>query len=207
LLVFFILALGIFLVLIAPWPGLRTFHARAYRAGAELFFRPFRGEGGVWVVPIPEEEQHHHTDTRIVCARRDNPTNYQGLDHDAWFTAYLPAAKLIALVLATPIPWRRRWNALFWGLILVHVFIAVRLGIQVLHAFSQPFVWGAPNPVRLFEPGAFWMAVLSWVNQHFAESTTPVFMVPVFIWILVAIRREDLFRIVGPCPPEGRSIN
>ena len=68
----------------------------------------------------PEHQWPPNFDTAIILANR-NMLNPDGKGHrfmltvDAWQMGWAPTAFLVALTLATPIPWRRRWWALFWG--------------------------------------------------------------------------------------------
>jgi len=198
LLRFLLTAAALFVVMLLPWPGLRSFHGQAFRAGAELIFQHFGREGVVLFLPAsaadaPPPDRDKHKDTVIVCAKRGVPQPL-AVWSDSWLTAYLPTIKLIALVLATPIAWPRRWRALFWGLLVVHGLIAARLALILVYTYAQP------TPCRLFAPSALVMGVLTWLYHHLALSTMPLFMAPVLVWVLVTIRREDVTTIVGDEP-------
>ncbi len=208
---FLITATVIFVVLILPWPGLRSFYAAGYRSGVDLLFRDFGKGGLVAVLPghesgIPPPDGDRHKDTVMICLKQDVEVKEKVLAvfTDSWLTAYLPTAKLIALVLATPIAWHRRWSALFFGLILLYGFVAARVGLLLLYAYSTP------SPYRLYEPAAFWMGVLSWLRENLALSTSALFLGPVLIWVLVTLRLDDVRKFHGgtpPAPPNERLLS
>ena len=109
---------------------------------------------------------------------------------DVWRGGYLPTVEVVALILATPIPWRRRWKALLWGLLGAHVFVAARVGITLLFATSL-LRMGFFADVSPFWPKA--MAVTYDVCMSLAAS----WVVPIFIWILATFRRADLLEAMG----------
>ena len=114
------------------------------------------------------------------------------MPHSARLTGYLPTAEVIALILALPIPWSRRWKALFWGLVLVNGFVVLRLEITLLYWFS------GDRPFALYSPGPFWSEVLVGAREVVVVSPMLTFAVPVFIWILVTFRRGDLEQWMAP---------
>ncbi|MEK6677389.1 MAG: hypothetical protein AABZ47_17270 [Planctomycetota bacterium] len=187
--VFVVLVMGLYLALIAPWPGIGTVYLHAYRGVAGTVFQQFGSEGTLWFLP-PEQEMSH-IDTLIVCKKQGVAQRYTVSRQDAWTTAYLPTAKVIVLILATPISWRRRGIALFFGLCTIQLFIGFRLLTVLVHALSEP------SPVQLFEPGPATLGFLNGLHEHFCVSTAPVFLVPVLIWVLVTVRREDLQYLLG----------
>jgi hypothetical protein len=96
---------------------------------------------------------------------------------------WVPTAFLIALVLATPVPWRRRWAALGLGLMALHAYLL--LAVRV-------YIWNRSLPAPV--PGAA-VPVVKWIAAALEETMVtqlgPSFVVPAVIWILVAFRRED----------------
>jgi len=187
---FVITAMALFLLMIAPWPGVREWHGRGYRSAAGTLFYRFGDVGQVDFLEDPLQEgesrftSSRHVDTIIRHGKSTAPPNL--LSHDSWQTAYLPAAKVIALVLATPIGWIRRAWGLFSGLILIHAFIAVRLAVLLTYWSSQP-----GTTYQLFELGDAASTVTGWMYQLLCDSSAALFLAPVFIWLLVSFRRED----------------
>ena len=114
---------------------------------------------------------------------------------DSRLTGYLPTAAVLALVLAMSIPWSRKWKALVWGLVGVHLFIALRLATGVLYLLSQ----AKPTPFFEFTPLGN-KAVYN-IYEMAVQSPTISFIVPAFIWILVTFRRSDFEGLSTKSPP------
>lgn len=171
-----------------PWPGVRQGYAAFYRSAANGLFGSFGAEGVVRFRPAQSEQGRF--DSEIQVSKPGCP-NLGVLQHDSILTGYLPMAETIALVLATPILWRRRWKALLYGVLLVNGFVALSVCITLLHLFSIEQPWA------LFKPGEFWSKVLARVSECVTVAPTCTFLVPVLIWILVTFRREDFSRLAA----------
>ncbi len=96
----------------------------------------FRGAGGMmaiatgpWSVKYSRQLDGdvHHDTQMLLRNRRDSLKRDVSLSSRR--IAYMPTAFLIALTLATPVPWARKRIAMLWGLIGVHINIAARLAI------------------------------------------------------------------------------
>ena len=123
-------------------------------------------------------------DLELVIRKRGAPEVGRA-PHNPVLTGYLAMVEVIALILATPIPWLRRCKALAWGMLLVHAFIWLRIEITLLHWFS------GDSPLALYKPGPFWSKLLASVFELISVSPTSTFVVPIFIWILVSFRKSD----------------
>ncbi len=184
----------VYAVLIAPWPGVRKAYARGHRAVASVAFYRFGPAGRVNFEPLPNSTKLMDTRIQIINIRNGKSNES---DHRAAYYGYLPSAELIALVLATPIPWLRRCKALLLTLVLLHALMACRMTILLLFGFSGDQPWCQ------FHPGPFWAAVLAGANSMLVESTSFNFVAPVLIWIPVTLRRMDLQRWLGKSTPEN----
>jgi hypothetical protein len=185
---FFLRLLPLYALLAAPWPWVQDAYAAAFRAAGNFAFGNFGSDGEVQFRPY--EGGDPKRDTEILFRR---PGHRMGgvLRNSSRLTGYLPTVEVVALVLATPIPWARRWRALLWGLVLVNAFVALRLEISLL------YTWSGDNAWRLYDPSPFWRAVLGHAFHVTARSLTFAYVMPVFIWILVTFRRGDLERVTG----------
>lgn len=166
---------------VAPWPGFRDAYAGLFRAGAEAVFGSF-GRGRIMFEPAPESLRMW--DTRVCFWIVGVPTGHR-ITYNAWIAGWIPVATLVALVLATRIPWSRRWKALVWGLVWVHVFVLLRVFVLVLFGFS------GPPGVPLLSVGPFGHKVLDIALEVVSVSPVTSSLVPVLIWPLVTFRRED----------------
>jgi len=94
---------------------------------------------------------------------------------------FAPTAVLISLVIATPINLKKRWWLLFWGLIVVHIAIVLRLTVLLLDAgFADP-----AKKYALFHPGAFMADVINRARIIGADDPTFAYVLAVFVWVFV----------------------
>lgn len=184
----FLLAFGL---LMAPWPRLGRAYTRFYCTGAAFLFGSFGPTGTVAFEPLHDTEYDLHV-TLYHRAHMDPDGDVIAIQtrHSSRHAGYMYAAFLAALILATPIPVRRKVWALLFGMILIHGLVALQLALRLLHAFNN-------GPFSMFELNAFFRRVLSISNQAFAVNVTFGFIVCVFIWILVSFRRRDWAMIIS----------
>ena len=195
---FFCLFLLVFGLLMAPWPRLGRAYTRFYSTGAAFLFGSFGSTGIVRFEPLSDGEYDINV-TLYNRARASPDGNIVGIQtrHNSRLAGYIYVAFLTALILATPIPWRRKGWALFWGIILIHGLVASKLALRILHAFNN-------KPLSMFALNPFCKRVLSITHQAFAVNVTFGFIVCVFIWILVSFRRRDWAKIQGFCSKEKK---
>lgn len=181
---FVVRLLIIYGLLCIPWPGVRRGYAALYRSAAKGLFGSFGSEGVVRFQPAHAEGGRF--DSEIVIQKLGYP-KFGAVPHDSITTGYLPMTETIALVLATPIPWRRRWKALLYGVLLVYGFVALRVWITLLDGWfslEQSLAGHTSDP--------FWSNILARVFEFFfGVNPTCTFFVPVIIWILVTFRKGD----------------
>ncbi len=179
-------------LLIAPWPGVQEGYGALYRYGAETIFGDF-GRGGV-VQFVPLSGTDPMRDTEIILKKRHAPAVGR-LPTSSRYGGYVPTAFLTALVLATPIRWSRRGLALFWGLLLVSVYVGFRLGLTLLNSYS------GDHALALYDFSVFWKQVLSFTTEVVSVAISGAYIPPIFIWILVTFRHSELAKLVpGPTP-------
>ena len=174
-----------------PWPGLGAAYSKFYRANAAFVFESF---GSKSVVRFYRSNDFEY-DIRIVFfdMSRANSNGkvwpFKEFSLTSRYSAYIYTAFVVALIMATPISWRRRGWALLWGMILIHCFLLFKMAILILFIFSHD-----PDSPVVFDP--FWKQVLFFAQQAFLKNMVFCFMVSVFIWFLVSFRREDLSEIL-----------
>ncbi len=189
---FFGRLLLIYGVLAAPWPGINAGYATLFSAGGNLMFRSFMLGDSVRFRPVSHptasDDTHiHGPNSRTGVGRRTTPFSRR------W--GYLPTAFLVSLVLATPLPWRRRLGALLVALILLHACIVGELLVVVVHKLSGP-------ELALFHVRPPWDNLLDAANAVVEAGMVMFFMVPVLIWGLVCFRRADWVKwFPGSAPP------
>ena len=144
------------------------------------------GDGGS-VKFSPKSRAIHDADTtlRFTSLR----TNKGGTGElKAIYTGYRPTVFLAALILATPIPWRRRGLSLLWGVLLVCGFVAVRVWLRLAVTMSNN------DAIQAYVFSGWLRGFLGALDAVFMKSPAVGYMVPALIWIVVTLRREDWAR-------------
>jgi len=126
---FFARLLLLYGVFIVAWPVVRPGYVMFFRAGGNFLLGSFGSMGQVRFKPNPGDDPDY--DTQVVLTNLANRAR-RTTESDSRFLGYMPVAALVALILATPITWRRRGLALLWGLPLVHGFVVLRVALLLL---------------------------------------------------------------------------
>jgi len=176
----------IFGLLIAPWPGLNEAYSRYFQSLGQMAFNP-AGEIRRMVVFSPASGKIPGLDTRLTLenaelADASGQGRVECSEIDTRSIGWVPTALTVALVLATPIPWKRRLTALAGGLALIHLFIFFSL---------QAWVWNNSAGLSLLTLSSFEQRVLDELNYALMNQLGISFTVPVVIWTLVTFRRQD----------------
>ena len=178
---FFSRFLLIFVLLMAPWPGLNEVYAAFFQAGGNALFAHFGAAGTVHFAPLAENPRHH-----THLALRNQRTRVESVfTVDSRLLGYKPTVFVLALVLATPIPWSRRLRALLWGVVLVNAYVALRVGVYLLATFSEG------NSLALFAPGPVARSALDHVHWVVVLSFSGSLILPLPVWVLVTFRRRE----------------
>lgn len=187
---FLLLLVVIYALLVAPWPGLAKGYATLFRAAGEYLFGSIGSEGWASFEPLAVGEGIE--DTAITLTHERVPGRGGQILISSWYTGYVPTAVVVALVLATPIRWPRKWKALLWALLLIHVFVALRLGLPIYRGFCLD------DEFRQFSLSPLQLKVLEQTIAALRRAPASLFVVPVFIWIAVTFRRADLEALGSP---------
>ena len=200
---FFLRFLVVFVLVMAPWPVVGDVYAAFFRAGGNLLFSSFGSEGRVQFRRLSDREPPHAAeDTDMILVNRRTRA-------ESVFSAgsrqqgYKPTAFVLALILATPIPWARRLRAALWGLLCVNVYVAFRVAVLLAGAFS------GNNKLALFTPGPVAGFVLDYIGWVVVASYAGWLILPLGIWVLVTFRLRDwnaLFRIDERVQHTGESV-
>jgi hypothetical protein len=177
-------------LLIAPWPEAKPLYAHYFRGLGQRVLESNSGRRLLRFEPLddPGHKWPPNFDTGIILANRDlldaggNGQKFM-LAVDAWQMGWAPTAFLVALTMATPIPWRRKRWALFWGWFWVQGFIVLTLGI---------FIWNESTRLYLVTLTPFWKGIANQVEELALSPVGPSFFASALIWMLVAFRRQDL---------------
>ena len=124
---FFLCFLIVFVPLMVLWPVVREpYGAMFQRAGNVLVGLGSKRVGpdferAVWFNSCDDPDPDR--DTEIIFTDPDG--SRRPIRIGSRLDGYMPTTFVLALIVATPIPWRRRWRALLWGLLVVHVYVAL----------------------------------------------------------------------------------
>jgi hypothetical protein len=179
-------------ILVLPWPGVKEGYAHVLRqTGQWLAGR----DNPKWFV-LFERNPDPHLDTLIYLGNRkqlaaDSTIPTARIRFTSRYVGYLPTALLAALVLATPLPLKRRMCALGLGLLLMQLFLGLLILIMIFNQCSYFPTMG------LIQLGSFQEQVVRSVYDIFVRHLGARMTVPVLVWILICFRRDDLERILG----------
>jgi hypothetical protein len=173
-------------LLIVPWPGFGSLYSGYFRTLGQTVLG--RDSGRLVRFEAVPAQLHHLLDTRVLLAKLkpgESGATFQVsyLELDARGIGWVPTALMVALVVATPVSWRRRGWALLWGLLAVHIFILCGLAAAV---------WNTSADLQLVNFPPFWKQVLAGLDETLITQLGASFVVPVVIWMLVTLRSQDL---------------
>jgi hypothetical protein len=179
----------VFCLLIAPWPGLEETYAKLFRTGCKWAFGKF-GDKGIILFKPQQVARDSTLDTVVYIGNRemigaDGKGKATTFSLSSRYTGYIPTILLGALILATPVPWRRRAWALVWGMLLINVYVGFKVLISILVNIS------ANQWLDLFVLASFYDKAIRALHDIFVVYIGPSLTVAVCIWILVTFRRED----------------
>ena len=184
----------IFGLLIVPWPGWNGLYGNYFRSLAGAIYHD--DERQIVLFDANPNGVKSGLDTRITLGNRalldsEGKGPVRRTELDSRSIGWVPTALTLALVAATPIPWRRRWLSLLCGFVLIHVFIWLSL---------QSWVWAHAQEVSLLTLSSFWAKIAAELDYTLLNQMGVSFTVPVLIWILVTFRQQDLLSSGNPAP-------
>ncbi len=185
--------LVLYLVLMMPWPGVETAYRAVFAKGGALLY----GNLGEYydVTTVEAATDAKGPDVVIVVPRRDMDKLVE-LGISSREVGYLASVVVVSLMLATPVAWRRRLWILGLGFALTCLFVIVRLLALVVYTrmADADILNGA------VEPGAYQEAIAA-VAKFIGFGQPMSYIVPIIIWILVAVRRDVVVQLL---PELGR---
>ncbi len=184
-----VLFLVFYALFMAPWPGLRSAYASFYRKTASILFQSF-GAPDVAVRFYPMAQQHF--DIKVVfldLKKRDadgNAIPFKMKGITSRYSSYMFVAFAVAMILATPVPWKRRALALPLGLIFMHVyFLAIKISIYLLNILAN-----TPQSPIVFNESLKKFAFFA--QTAFMENLVFGFMISLGIWVLVITKGDKM---------------
>jgi len=185
LLLFLLKALIIYGLLSVPLTFSDRAYGNFYRKLAGAFFSKFRETGFVKFREWKDPATTHINIGSYALVRPDGSSRTAALDINTRYLGYLPTILLISLVLASPVPWKRKLTALAIGLILVMFLIMFKQWIALL--------WLCENKpwLQLTSFTDNTKKLLTFANNFISVSSSTVLYFVVAIWLLVTFSVED----------------
>ncbi len=172
----------VYAVAMSPFPGAGRLYAPWFRAICSTFDGPVGANALVQLLPPGEDSLR---DVEFVLRKRDSLSGAKK-SISSRYSGYVPTVIVIALVLATPVTWKRRRRALLWGLLLSQMFVWFRVGLSIYGLFVTR------DAIRLVSPGPLLTETVLFITRLVASSSVFSIVAALLIWILVTFRREDL---------------
>jgi len=177
----------VYALLVAPWPGFERAYAAYFRGLGNVSMGSAVGilGGGRTLTFVKPRRIVGGRDTLMLVGAR-GVSEVRVVPFVARLKGFLPTAMVVALVLATPIPWRRRRRALLWALLLVHLFIGFRMGVAAFHTFTRP------TEFAMTTLGPASEEALRLAHRIVFKGYAMSFVAPALIWIGLCVRLDDL---------------
>jgi hypothetical protein len=185
LLLFLVKVVIIYSLLSAPLSMYDKAYGDFYRKFASSWFGKFRGTGFVKFTEMKDPAMTHTNLGNYAIPLADGSFDTAAVDINTRILGYLPMVLLISLVLASPVPWRRKLLALPLGLILVMGLVLLKHWISLLW-LCETTPW-----LKLTNFTGFSKTLLTFTNTFISSSSFTVAYFAVGIWLLVTFRLED----------------
>ncbi len=169
-------------LLILPWPGFPAAYHSFFRLLLRAAFAPGNGPRELGFNSLKPE--HGRSLVRIEITNRtlmapdgSGPVRNLVVDTGGFWRA---TALLLALIVVTPVAWRRRISAVLSGCLWLHG------GILLIVGFS---IWNESRHVSLVLLSPFWQTLADRIQRMLLSGLN--LAAPVLLWMLVTFRRED----------------
>lgn len=186
ILFFFLRVVLIYTLFILPWHGVMdVYHAVYCRVGNAVFYR-IGGAGNVTFSKLEQKTKGKDTSLKLEIWKSKEAKGQGEVQIDVMYTGYKPTIFTLALILATPIRWSRRWRCVIWGFLLVSLFVAFRVWLYLVEILSED------NPMQLYELSSWMKAIVTGSSKVLLQAPATSYIVPLFIWALIMFRRDDI---------------
>ena len=185
LLLFLLKATIIYALFSAPLTFYDAAYGRMYRNVAGMFFGKFRETGFVKFREGKDPATTHINIGNNLLIRPDGSADTAATDVNTRYLGYLPAILFLALVLASPVTWRRRLIALAAGMVLVTFLVMFKQWIFLLWQCQQ-YPW-----LKLTDFSGTSLKLLTFANNFISVTSSSVLYFVVAIWLLVTFRVDD----------------
>lgn len=172
-----------------------TYYANSYRWFGKVFFENYGEKGFLQFFPV-EEKTTYRLSTKVVIfnkdqiqvARQTGQATVKGAEFfvSSWYNGLLPDILLLSLIIASPVPWKRKLFAALVGLILFDLFILLKWKLAIAWEISQnPWLELPTKNPDLVKTG----------YEIFVRNIETTIILPVLIWVVVTFRKKDFNRL------------
>lgn len=188
----------VYAVLITPQTKIGQAYAAFIRIDGQLLFGNFGKKGAVKFEPNFEEKNKWEYRNKLFLVNRQQLEKSQRTGseykmakvYSSWYYNYLFVALLIALIAATPMTIKRKLWALFWGLVLIHIYINFGIYIMLLFKFNaHPYL----DVVNL---SGFGKSIVEFIYPIVMVNPGTGIFVAVIVWLIVCFRKNDLSNLI-----------
>lgn len=116
----------------------------------------------------------------------DGTIQSKGILINIFNEVYFPIIFVMALVIATPIVWMRKWFSLLIAIVLIFAFVYFKLFAIVMDNYSYPEMAVKRLPIIVSQVVYFYNMTLT------ATGTGTNLIIGLFIWLASSIRRQEL---------------
>ena len=170
--------------------------AAHYQAMGKAAFEKFGNKGIVQFSSRADNDSNYKLTTKIIlfnrdqviAARQSGQASVLGAELylSSWYNGVLPMVLLISLILASPVPWKRKLIAILVGLLVIYLFILLKMHLAIANEYlNTPSLGILPSHSKLVKT----------TYEMLVANIETTFIIPVFIWILVTFRKKDLQRL------------
>lgn len=182
---FFLSALAIYTLLTIPWPGVADAYGSVFRAVGGVVFGSLGSAGSASFTSIVADPSGTHSEMAIRT--KDGPGSWttRAIPVNTRRMGYIPTAEMIALMVATPIAWSRRWKKLLWGMLLVQVVVVVQVAVAISYTLTQQ----ADPAFPISREGSL---VFLRLYEIVVLVPTVCYIAPVLIWLSLTFRHVQM---------------
>lgn len=181
----------VYTILLFPQTGVNKMYNKLYyKIGNTMF-----GNIGDEAVIHLKEDISKKFDTKIYLTKKSllNKNNVYDAKVSLYNIrrgGYIPTVFFLALLIATPLSWKRKTMALLSGIALVMSFAMMKLYIMILHCYvDTPYLglYQLPGEKKSIE---FWADV-------FARPNTQFYYFVILVWVAVSFGKKDFQKLTG----------
>ena len=187
----------IFGMCIIPWPSWNVLYGDYFRLLGNTCFERDQGKWILRFEPYERKKGRATIDTQIILGNRTlvdsqghGPVRLLGIGSRP--VGWIPTALTMALILASPVPWRRRGWSLLWGITLIHLYILFSVGVYICNQSTVLELMTIPPLLKV---------IYEAMEYTLVTQIGAGFCLPVLIWIAVTFRGGELSAFVSESHP------